>query len=172
MQKSGTRITAFMFHLFLYYIISIQKVKLYAPHSLIFIILTAFPPKPFLRPESEISPKDWSRGKWNPCSQNICFHFPSPHLQIRITTLVERGRKIEIKKNVERAISFNHLDLDRNSFELCPTYTAKIRVKHSRQKMRRREAPMIGLNSRQTQTPPRFSTLRVALHLPIQKQIW
>jgi len=28
--------------------------------------------------------------------------------------------------------------------------------------MRRREAPMIGLNSRQTQTPPRFSTLRVA----------
>jgi len=29
--------------------------------------------------------------------------------------------------------------------------------------MRRREAPMIGLNSRQTQTPPRFSTLRVAL---------
>jgi len=64
---------------------------------------------------------------------------------------------------------FGHLDSARKTFELRPVDTAKIRVKHSRQKMRRREAPMIGLNSRQTQTPPRFSTLRVAHRLPIQK---
>jgi len=68
-------------------------------------------------------------------------------------------------------ISFNHLDLARNSFELCPTYTANSGLEHSRQKMRRRKAPMIGLNSRQTQTPPRFSTLRVAPRCQCKIQI-
>ncbi len=91
---------------------------------------------------------------------------------IWISTLVERGGNIKIKKNVEREISFNHLDLARNSFELCPRYTARIEIESHREKMRRREAPMIGLNSRQTQTPQRFSTLRVALRLPMQIQIW
>ena len=42
------------------------------------------------------------------------------------------------------------------------TISARKRNQDSREKMRRREAPMIGLNSRQTQTPPGFSTLRVA----------
>jgi hypothetical protein len=88
-----------------------------------------------LRPKSEISPKDWSRGKWNPCSQNICFHFPSPHLLIRITTLVlcpfvalakaeSVVRILKLRKTSSVHINFNHLDLSRNSFELCPTYTA------------------------------------------------
>ena len=56
-----------------------------------------------LRAEFEISPKDTAEENGNPNSQNICFHFPSPHLRIRITTLVERGKNIEIKKSVERA---------------------------------------------------------------------
>jgi len=84
-------------------------------------------------------------------------------VRIRITTLVERSRDIKIKKNVEREISFNHLDLARNTFELCLGYTALVWIEYPREKMRRREAPMIGLNPHQTQTPPGFSTLRVAL---------
>src|SRR3989344_9353017 len=80
-----------------------------------------------------------------------------------MSALVERSRHIKIITSVEREISFNHLDLARNSFELCPRYTARKRNQDSREKIRRREAPMIGLNSCQTQTPPRFSTLRVAL---------
>ena len=59
--------------------------------------------------------------KRNPYPQEFCFRFSE---SAWITTLVERGRNIKIKKNVEREISFNHLDLARNSFELCPTYTA------------------------------------------------
>jgi hypothetical protein len=61
-----------------------------------------------------------------------------------------------------------HLDFLRKTFELCPVDTAKIRVKHSRQKCGRAEGATLGLNSRQTQFPPRFSTLRVAHRLPIQ----
>ena len=38
-------------------------------------------------------------------SPKFCFHFPSPHLRIRITTLVERGRKFKINSFVEREIS-------------------------------------------------------------------
>jgi hypothetical protein len=63
------------------------------------------------------------------------------------------------------------LDFVQNNFELCPRHTARIEVESHREKMRRREAPMIGLNSRQNQIPPRFSTLRVALRLPMQKYI-
>jgi hypothetical protein len=40
--------------------------------------------------------------------------------------LVERGRDIKIKKNVEREINFNHLDSGLNSFELCPVDTANV----------------------------------------------
>jgi hypothetical protein len=69
---------------------------------------------------------------------------------------------LKLRKASSVRISFNHLDLARSNFELCPTYTATKRNQYPREKMRRREAPMIGLNSRQTQTPPRFSTLRVA----------
>ena len=104
--------------------------------------------------------KTFSRGKAESVSPNFCFRFSE---SVWISTLVERGRKIKIKKNVEREISFNHLDLARSNFELCPIDTARKRNQDSREKMRRREAPMIELNSRQTQTPPRFSTLRVAL---------
>jgi len=55
--------------------------------------------------------------------------------------------------------------------EFQPKGTANSGLEHSREKMRRREAPMIGLNSRQTQTPPRFSTLRVAPRCQCKIQI-
>src|SRR3989344_2223363 len=42
-----------------------------------------------------------------------------------------------------RISSFNHLDFARNSFELCPTNTAKIRNSNFRQKYGRREAPSV-----------------------------
>ena len=43
--------------------------------------------------------------KMESISPKFCFHFPSPHLRIRITTLVERGRKFKINSFVEREIS-------------------------------------------------------------------
>ena len=68
------------------------------PETMIFEFWFEF----LLRAEFGISPKDTVEENGNPNPQNICFHFPSPLLRIRITTLVERGRNIEEKKNVER----------------------------------------------------------------------
>jgi hypothetical protein len=76
-----------------------------------------------LRAEFEISPKDTAEENGNPNPQNICFHFPSPHFQFRITTLVERGRKFKINSFVEREISVYF----ENGFELgtIKTQTSK-----------------------------------------------
>ena len=81
----------------------------------------AFPQTPCGQ-NSESRQKTLAEEKRNPYPQNFCFHFPSPFW---ITTLVERGSDIKIKKKAEREINFNHLDLAQNSFELCPRYTAK-----------------------------------------------
>ncbi len=64
--------------------------------------------------------------------------------------------------------SFGHLDFLRKTFELCPTDTATNRNPNPREKCGRAEGATLGLNSCQTQFPPRFSTLRVAPRLPIQ----
>jgi hypothetical protein len=40
-------------------------------------------------------------------------------------------------------VRFNHLDFARNSFELCPTSTARIRNSNLGQKYGRREAPSV-----------------------------
>ena len=92
--------------------------------------------------------------------------------RVRISTLVERSKNFKDKKKVERKISFHRLDSVQNNFELCPTYTASNRIEYPREKMRRRKAPMIGQNPRRIQIPKGFSTLRVALSLPIQIQVW
>jgi hypothetical protein len=64
--------------------------------------------------------------------------------------------------------SFNHLDFARNSFELCPTNTAKIENRNRKQKCGRREAPSV-LNSPQKILDLKgFATLRVAPRLSIQ----
>jgi len=63
---------------------------------------------------------------------------------------------------------FLRQDSARSSFELCPVNTAIFENPNSRQKCGRAEDATLGLNPRQTQSPPRFSTLRVAHRLPIQ----
>jgi len=78
-----------------------------------------------LRAEFEISPKDTAEENGNPNPQNICFHFPSPHFQFRITTLVERGRKFKINSFVEREISVYF----ENGFELGTIKTPELNSK-------------------------------------------
>ncbi|MEQ1500503.1 MAG: hypothetical protein ABL917_04010, partial [Parcubacteria group bacterium] len=65
-------------------------------------------------------------------------------------------------------ISSRHLDFARNTFELCPVDTTNFQNSNSRQKCSRAEGATLGLNSRQTQSPPRFSTRGKAHRLPIQ----
>ena len=65
-------------------------------------------------------------------------------------------------------VRFNHLDFARNSFELCPTNTAKIRNSNFRQKYGRREAPSVLHSPHKILILKGFATLRVAPRLPIQ----
>ena len=67
-----------------------------------------------------------------------------------------------------RISSFNHLDSARNSFELCPTNTAKIRNSNFHQKYGRREAPSVLHSPHKILILQGFATLRVAPRLPIQ----
>ncbi|MCF7815721.1 MAG: hypothetical protein K9M10_03300 [Candidatus Pacebacteria bacterium] len=66
-------------------------------------------------------------------------------------------------------VRFNHLDSARNSFELCPANTAKIRNSNFRQKYGRREAPSVLHSPHKILILQGFATLRVARRLPIQK---
>ena len=63
---------------------------------------------------------------------------------------------------------FNHLDFARNSFELCPTNTAKIRNSNFRQKYGRHEVPSVLNSPQKILNLKGFATLRVAPRLPIQ----
>ena len=67
-----------------------------------------------------------------------------------------------------RISNFNHWDFARNSFELCPTNTAKIRNSNFRQKYGRREAPSVLHSTHRILILQGFATLRVAPRLPIQ----
>ena len=67
-----------------------------------------------------------------------------------------------------RISSFNHLDFARNSFELCPTNTAKIRNSNFPKKYDRREAPSVLHSPHKILILQGFATLRVAPRLPIQ----
>jgi hypothetical protein len=64
--------------------------------------------------------------------------------------------------------NFNHLDFARNSFELCPTNTAKIRNSNFRQKYGRHEVPSVLNSPQKILILKGFATLRVAPRLPIQ----
>jgi hypothetical protein len=59
-------------------------------------------------------------------------------------------------------ISFNHLDFARNSFELCPTNTAKIENRNRKQKFGRREAPSVLNSPQKVLNPKGFATQSVA----------
>ena len=61
-----------------------------------------------------------------------------------------------------RISSFNHLDFARNSFELCPTNTAKIGNRNRKQKCGRREAPSVLNSPQKILNLKGFATLRVA----------
>ena len=63
---------------------------------------------------------------------------------------------------------FNHLDFARNSFELCPTNTAKIENRNRKPKWGRHEVPTQMYSPQKILNLKGFATLRVAPHLPIQ----
>ena len=63
---------------------------------------------------------------------------------------------------------FNHLDFAQNSFELCPTNTAKIWNSNFRQKYGRREAPSVLHSQNKILILQGFTTLCVAPRLPMQ----
>jgi len=67
-----------------------------------------------------------------------------------------------------RISSFNHLDFARNSFELCPTNTAKIENRNRKPKWGRREVPTQMYSPQKILILKGFATLRVAPRLPIQ----
>ena len=64
--------------------------------------------------------------------------------------------------------SFNHLDFARNSFELCPTNTAKIENRNRKPKWGRHEVPSVLNSPQKILNLKGFATLRVAPRLPIQ----
>jgi hypothetical protein len=63
---------------------------------------------------------------------------------------------------------FNHLDFARNSFELCPTNTAKNRNRILKQNRGRHEVPTQMYSPQKILNLKGFATLRVAPRLPIQ----
>ena len=63
---------------------------------------------------------------------------------------------------------FNHLDFARNSFELCPTNTAKIENRNWKPKWGRAVGATQTHSRQKFPNPKGFSTLRVAPRLPIQ----
>ncbi len=85
---------------------------------------------------------------------------------------VEAGRILSPRQIVSpcrvRIIRFNHLDFARNSFELCPTNTARNRNRILKPKWGRHEVPTQMYSPQKIQNPKGFSTLRVAPRLPIQ----
>ncbi len=85
----------------------------------------------------------------------------------------EAGRILSPRQIVSPCrVHFNHLDFARNSFELCPTNTAKIRNSNFRQKYGRHEAPSVLHSPHKILILQGFATLRVAPRLPIQFQFY
>ena len=81
----------------------------------------------------------------------------------------EAGRILSPRQIVSPCrVRFNHLDFARNSFELCPTNTARIENRIPKQKCGRREAPSVLYSPQKILNLKGFATLRVAPRLPIQ----
>ena len=78
----------------------------------------------------------------------------------------EAGRILSPRQIVSpcrvRISSFNHLDFARNSFELCPTNTAKIGNRIPKQKYGRHEVPSVLYSPQKILNLQGFATLRVA----------
>src|SRR3989338_97231 len=83
---------------------------------------------------------------------------------------VEAGRIQNPRQIVSPCrVRFNHLDFARNSFELCPTNTAKIRNSNFRKKYGRHEVPSVLHSPQKILILKGFATLRVAPRLPMQQ---
>jgi hypothetical protein len=67
-------------------------------------------------------------------------------------------------------ISFNHLDFARNSFELCPTNTAKIENRNRKPKWGRHEVPTQMYSPQKILILKGFATLRVAQKVRFELQ--
>jgi hypothetical protein len=77
--------------------------------------------------------------------------------------LAEAGRIHSPRQIVSPCrVRFNHLDFARNSFELCPTNTARNRNRTLKPTRGRREAPTQTHSRQKFLNPKGFSTLRVA----------
>ena len=77
---------------------------------------------------------------------------------------VEAGRILSPRQIVSPCrVRFNRLDFARNSFELCPTNTAKIGNPNRKPKWGRAAGATQTHSPRRIQNPKGFSTLRVAL---------
>ena len=75
----------------------------------------------------------------------------------------EAGRILSPRQIVSpRRVRFNHLGFARNSFELCPTNTARKRNRIPKQKCGRREAPSVLYSPQKILILKGFATLRVA----------
>ena len=66
--------------------------------------------------------------------------------------------------------SFNHLDFARNSFELCPTNTAKIENRNRKPKWGRHEVPTQMYSPQKILNLKGFATLRVAQKVRFELQ--
>ena len=84
----------------------------------------------------------------------------------------EAGRILYPRKIVSpcrvRISNFNHLDFARNSFELCPTNTARNRNRILKPNRGRHEVPTQMYSPQKILNLKGFATLRVAPRLPIQ----
>ncbi len=84
----------------------------------------------------------------------------------------EAGRILSLRKIVSpcrvRISSFNHLDFARNSFELCPTNTARNRNRILKPNRGRHKVPTQMYSPQKILNLKGFATLRVAPRLPIQ----
>jgi hypothetical protein len=81
----------------------------------------------------------------------------------------EAGRILSPRQIVSPCrVRFNHLDFARNSFELCPTNTARNRNRILKPNRGRHEVPTQMYSPQKILNLKGFATLRVAPRLPIQ----
>ena len=87
---------------------------------------------------------------------------------VRITTQSERTRQFQVTTRSARAISSFRQGSIQNTFELCPTNTAKIENRNRKPKWGRHEVPTQMYSPQKILILKGFATLRVAPRLPIQ----
>ncbi len=105
-------------------------------------------------------------------NQKFPFHFLSAPPTPPAENLRKEGKFLVLyrdrRERTRRALAFSHLDFARNSFELCPTNTAKIENRNRKPKWGRHEVPTQMYSPQKILNLKGFATLRVAPRLPIQ----